>query len=106
MKGMVYRLEVCDSVTDWSHGFMYPIHRLVLPEARNLAINLVEAFYGGLAVIPECDIDASYEFVQEIEVPDELVTHARTYLNMRQSLTEEFTRIIPPLGKESDPLEA
>lgn len=95
MKGMIYRVQVCDSITDWTHGNMYTIHRLVIPEEGNLAVNLTNDFLGRFTVISGYEVDDGHEPVKEVEVPDDLVAATRTYLETRQRLIDGYTQVIP-----------
>ncbi len=65
---------------DWVHGGGFTVKRLVVEERDNLAItphnNQVYAFTG-------FDLKGNCEVIGEVEVPDELVEKALTFIRVK-----------------------
>jgi hypothetical protein len=93
MKGKIIQERVYDSIMDWTHGMGYDIKRILIPEANNLAITPhnrgVFAF--------EFEPDRKYIVLKEIEVPDELVQKALTFMQAKKefdSLKKQFEMLL------------
>jgi hypothetical protein len=92
MKGLIITQQVCDSVLDWTHGMIYEIKRIFIPDADNLVITphnkQVYAWTG---------FEGEYTIIKEIEVPDELVKEALAFVRMKNKfdgLKEKFEALL------------
>lgn len=80
MKAKIVSQRVHEGVLGWAHSYGYTVKRLVVEEADNLAItphdNQVYAFTG-FNLKDDCKV------IGEVEVPDELVEKALTFVRAK-----------------------
>ena len=101
MKGLIVRQQVVDSALDFTHGWKYPIHRLVVPEAGNLAMTLGNTLFQPHTVLlwQGFRLDASCQIVGEVDVPETVVALAREHLAQEMELRRLLEPIIPPVPR-------
>ena len=95
MKAKIFSQMVYEGVMDWVHGGGKEVKRLVVEEANNLAItphnDQVYAFTGF-----DSTSDGT-KLLGEVEVPDELVEKALTFVRAKEEfdgLKDRFTALL------------
>lgn len=87
MKAEIISQTVYEGGLAFVHGCDYQIQRILVPEANNLVITTQE---NNLYVWDNFKKGEDCQTVKEIDIPDELVEKAISFMKDRNSLLEQF----------------
>ena len=90
MKAFKYKVKIFDSVLDYTHGLSYEIVEFFIPQ-KEIGFNI--STYGELFVFREREPRNDRDDVEKIELDDSLVASLEEYVDLKEHLKEEVSKL-------------